>query len=444
MIGLERVGRARRSWRTRTATAVVVLLTLASALAAGVAPAHAYVIEGQPWPGHVITYHNDLRADAAAVAAAVHDWNTSGASVRFVAAPASRAEVTISQMPAPSSPGSSSTGSTVGADVLGYATVGMVPREAAVASPSGASGPHGAHVWLLRIGSHDAYGLPVSLSLMKRVAAHELGHVLGLGHETHACAVMEPALNEGCGIRHAWMGLCPDPLQSDDVRGAVALYGGREPRGGRRLCSISPRPSAPRAASARRKRGDPQAVVVSWTDPPGIALDSDAFDPYSLAGRPTIASYELDGSRNGCPRPGRGLLLRNSARPGKQMRVSLPLEPGNWCLRVRIGDAFERWGRSASVRVHIPAFATTMPVPAGFTTEPAEPVAGASVLFSFQPSPGSPSITSWSWSFGDGTSSTQQSPQHTYVAAGVYTVTVAVTDADGDADSVSQQVVVSS
>lgn len=75
--------------------AVVVLLVTAGAAGS----ARAYVIGARPWPGHVITYHNTLRADARAVAAAVHDWNHSGAHVRLIPAPARRAEVMISKMP---------------------------------------------------------------------------------------------------------------------------------------------------------------------------------------------------------------------------------------------------------------------------------------------------------------------------------------------------------
>src|SRR5579872_3556309 len=31
------------------------------------------------------------------------------------------------------------------------------------------------------------------------VAAHELGHVLGLAHETHVCATMNPSAGQLCG-----------------------------------------------------------------------------------------------------------------------------------------------------------------------------------------------------------------------------------------------------
>jgi Matrixin len=341
----------RRLRRAGVALAVLATLATGGVLAAGIAPAGAYVIQGHAWPGHVIRYHNAFPADAAAVAAAVHDWNTSGADVRFVSAPTSQADVTIAEMP------SNFLDQTAGADnsdLLGYASVGMVPRSAVVVSPSGNVRDHGAHIWLVRIGSRDASGVKVSLGTMQRVAAHEFGHVLGLGHEHHVCAVMQPALNEGCGVGHPWIGLCTDPLQPDDIRGAVALYGGREPRGGKRLCTLSPPPPAPQSASAAAPAGS-YNVTLRWRNPSGITLPAGAFDPYSLAGRPTIAAYEVDGSRHGCPAPQHDLIERWPARAGAAMKTSIGLGPGSWCLRVRIGDAFNRWGPAATLHVTVPA-----------------------------------------------------------------------------------------
>ena len=47
----------------------------------------------------------------------------------------------------------------------------------------------------------------------RRVALHELGHALGLGHETRKEAIMQPTIDD---ISH---------LQADDIAGATALYG---------------------------------------------------------------------------------------------------------------------------------------------------------------------------------------------------------------------------
>jgi predicted Zn-dependent protease len=60
------------------------------------------------------------------------------------------------------------------------------------------------------------------------IVAHELGHVLGLAHETRVCALMNPAANSGGSSRQ-----CPalrirdrarDPIRPDDCAGVRALY----------------------------------------------------------------------------------------------------------------------------------------------------------------------------------------------------------------------------
>lgn len=172
----------------------LLLVAVASALL-GVGHADAYQFEGGRWPTRTITYYNDTPADSWAVDTAAYAWNTSGARIQFVKSSRSAAKVLIGirwyKQPA------------------GDAHVqrlGTTFLDATVGIQAG----------------HDRYETAL-------IMAHELGHVLGLDHETGVCATMNPSV----GGDHTT--LCPAPqpgmwtcrlLQPDDVRGAVALYGG--------------------------------------------------------------------------------------------------------------------------------------------------------------------------------------------------------------------------
>ena len=424
--------------RSRTRPRVLVLALASAVLVLAAAPALAFHVQGRPWPGHVITYHNDFRADAAVVRAAVHDWNTSGARVRFVPAPASRAEVTILPMPViPLSRLEKTTGSP---DALGYATLGAFPSYVPVRGPTGGI-VHGPHVWLARVGARDHYGVRLSLGTMDRVAVHEFGHILGLGHAHRSCAIMQPLLNMGCGIgRREWLGLCRDPLEPDDIRGAVSLYGGREPSFHERLCTISPRPGTPRKVSVRLTDGNAEAVF-RWKNPVGVTpRPGHLIDPYALDGHPTVEAYQIQGSSSGCPVGHRNLLERELTHSGAWTAATLPLPPGSWCVTVRAIDWFGRLGRAVTVRVAVPPPGQPSPPVPNFQFSPALPLSGQTISFHNHSTAGSAPIAGWSWNFGDNTSSTSENPQHRYTNPGTYTVTLQATDTSGQAATVSQQI----
>jgi hypothetical protein len=166
----------------------------ASCALAAVSPALGWVPEGEPWPASTIAVWNST-GYRLAVQDAMRSWNAVGANIRFVGAPSrSAAQVVVGYGPRGDE---------------GEATVGY-PGEG---EPSAISLSRG-------LGRIAAAGL----------AAHELGHVLGLGHQPRSCSVMAPVLGVGSGSR-CRIGACTTVwrclVQRDDAAGALGLYGRR-------------------------------------------------------------------------------------------------------------------------------------------------------------------------------------------------------------------------
>src|SRR6202011_5350018 len=129
--------------------------------------------------------------------------NTSGANVHFVASPQAQAQLVVKELPrSDCAPRDRS--------LSGEATVGYGSR---------------ATVWISRL---DVTSRKCNAYASAQALAHELGHVLGLGHESRGCATMNPS--------GSFRGptLCSGPLWTwdcgllhrDDIQGAVKLYGG--------------------------------------------------------------------------------------------------------------------------------------------------------------------------------------------------------------------------
>jgi hypothetical protein len=171
---------------------LIVVGLLALALPSG--SAEAFRLEGGRWSSRTITYYTETRAYAWSVDTAAYAWNTSGANVQFVKSSRANAKVLLGIR---------------WFKLAGEARVHLV----------------GASIVSARVGiqtGHDRYEMAL-------IVAHELGHVLGLDHETVACATMNPSVANDHTTR------CPAPpagmwtcrlLRADDVRGAVSLYGG--------------------------------------------------------------------------------------------------------------------------------------------------------------------------------------------------------------------------
>jgi hypothetical protein len=156
--------------------------------------ADAYSLLGGRWQTTTITYYNEVPAYTWAVDSAAYAWNSSGAHVRLLKSSRSNAKI-----------------------LLGVQWF----------RPGGETRPviRGGRIYGAKIGIRNG----LDRYTMALVVAHELGHALGLGHETHVCATMNPTLV----VDHPQ--LCPAPpagmwvcrlLRTDDVRGAVRLYGG--------------------------------------------------------------------------------------------------------------------------------------------------------------------------------------------------------------------------
>ena len=163
-----------------------------AALAVLTPAASAYERVGRAWPGERITYYTGASGYRSSVDRAARVWNRANIGIKFRRAPRRRAQVVISYG---------------GRRCEGAAFAGYVGR---------------------RRQSPVELGRGCSRGLITLTAVHELGHVLGLGHEDERCARMNPAF-DGTGTpwrceRRTVSEWLKRPLERDDIRGARAIY----------------------------------------------------------------------------------------------------------------------------------------------------------------------------------------------------------------------------
>lgn len=297
------------------ATAARISATLFLALVAVLAygsPAQAYVIGGARWPGNParITYYDSTPASYRwSIEQAAKAWNTSGVHVRFVKVSSrSRAQVTIR------------VGSNLGSG-SGFATIG-----------------YASHATIdLSLGTADQY-------VLAGVAAHEMGHILGLDHPSHGCAVMTPVTYGNCKPvwpPHFWQWRCR-VLQQDDLNGAAELYGGRPKLRPSMWCEKGPKAKAVTSLTVTPLKSDPgQIAKVSVTFP-----------------KTRVSSVVIDRRAGKCPTGPRDFKADPvgvvAGKPGTTASLTddtpLPLTPGTYCYRAYSYDEWNRAGNSRTAK----------------------------------------------------------------------------------------------
>jgi Astacin (Peptidase family M12A) len=333
--------------RTRTARLLLFGTLAVLAIASCATIANAYVIAGTRWPGGYVPYHVDAPGLRSAVDAAAARWNRSGANIRLVDVSAAKAKIRVRKLPAAKCLG-----------IVGQAPVGYEPGQ---------------------VGTVFLQPQCGSLELIP-IAAHELGHVLGFGHDTVHCSVMTPVEGDrpkACGGVAAlpWEYDCK-VLEQTDVAGAVKLYGGHAKPIANTFpwCpSLPTPPPATKAVATAFPASSLATASIRWVDPAASSLRhvlvnrrADTCPSY-----PSVPDISPISIRPGSPVRRGVTVAYRVGKAGSQTALDTDeLEPGSFCYSVwTIGPA-GRYTRSANAILRIgaaPASATALALTATTT-----------------------------------------------------------------------------
>jgi hypothetical protein len=362
--------------------------------------AEAYKRQNYKFPSRTITYYDATGSRyKKEVAAAATAWNKSGVKVRWVKTSKSRARVPIrvsSKIPA--------------AGLAWYYGNGRGLIELQPTLKKGQL--------------TKAAGAGVAT----QVIVHEMGHVMGLDHVTNTCAIMQPVLGGGCKqAPEIWQFRCR-LLEKDDLRGGVALFGGKVGKVGPEFCDAVPAPAAVSGLAVEAAPSGEDGVSgvnVTWTTPKGKELES----------------VRILRKRDTCPKGPEDRDADNvgfeTANPGQAQstidQIGFPAG-GRYCYAAIVYGKFSRPGKMATAFYdHTGPPSQDFRPQANFEWTPDED--GTTVRFSDFSEVNEGAIVSWHWDFADGQFSTDPNPIHQFEPGRDYSVTLTVTDDQGRTDS---------
>jgi chitodextrinase len=387
----------------------LVVAVLAAAFLACAPAADAFVRQPYRWPSRTIPYYNGASAYKKEVAAAASAWNTSGSKVHWSAVSRSHARVIVK------------------------VTKNLGPGGLATVTYAGGRGFRG----LIELRPDLRKGQLTELAgrgVATQVVVHEMGHIMGLAHEDRRCAIMNAVVGGSCADPvEIWRFRCR-LLEKDDIRGGVALFGGKVGKVGPEFCDRVAAPGAPTGITVTPPPAGGQfaATRVSWTTP-----NDKSVEYVRVLRRRDVCPTGPDDKQA-------VTVANETAKPGAPQSAEdgLGLEPGHYCYAVLAVAELGRPGKAATAPFDYTGPPTQQAGPSAYFDWESDYDQPAVVSFADGSVAGDSEITAWSWDFGDGQGSSQRNPTHTYAGPDSYTVRLTVTDADGASDTYTQTVYV--